>query len=205
MKSFLLGAEELEQVGLRDADPLGDRLDRRAVQAYTANSRHGRLDNLAAALFLGQSDGRSLTQWREVYHKLVVTKLSSLQHGGAEWTSAAKLHRDDLSVHGSAEGAAGLGLDALRPGLRLLGQTPAAPDSAPSPGSPPRSTAAPSRAPAGPSRCWPGATLPRSGRMSRASALTRASARTARFRHLPGSARARPPRPDAPAAGRRRP
>ena len=64
-EEVLLGAEELEQVGLRDADPLGDRLDRRAVQAADGELVDGRLDDLAAALLFGRSRCRLLTHGAE--------------------------------------------------------------------------------------------------------------------------------------------
>ena len=66
-EELLLGAEELEEVGLRDADPLGDRLHRRAVQAADGELTSGGLDDLAPPLFL--ADACRGLHGQGVYHK----------------------------------------------------------------------------------------------------------------------------------------
>ena len=60
-EELLLGAEQLEEVGLRDADLLGDRLDRRAVEPADRELAHGDLDDLAPALFLAHPRCRQLS------------------------------------------------------------------------------------------------------------------------------------------------
>ena len=54
-EELLLGAEELEQVGLRHPDALSDRRDRRPVQPAYGELTGRRFDDLAAALFFGES------------------------------------------------------------------------------------------------------------------------------------------------------
>ena len=57
-EQLLLCPEQLEQVGLGDADPFGDGLDGGAVEAALGELRHGRLEDRLASLLLAEPGGR---------------------------------------------------------------------------------------------------------------------------------------------------
>ena len=63
-EELLLGAEELEQVGLRHPDLLGDRVDRRAVQPAYGELAHGDLDDLAPPVLFADPRCRHLCHVR---------------------------------------------------------------------------------------------------------------------------------------------